>query len=91
VGEKAGEGVLLDGFDFAAEPGKRLAANLAKDFSVAPLAMQAAGAEAAFKDAIFSGEQAQRVFDDFCVEGETLGNFAQREWAVCARVAADEL
>ena len=90
VGEEAGERVLLDGFDFAAQTGERFAANLAEDFCVAPLAMKAAGTEAAFEDAAFSGELAQRVFDDCGVEGEALGNFAQREGAVGAGVAADE-
>jgi len=52
--------------------------------------MQAAGTEAAFEDAIFSGEEAQRVFDDCGVERETFRNFAQRERAVGAGIAADE-
>ena len=53
VGEEAGEGVLLDRFDFAAQLGERFAADLAEDFGVAPFAMETAGTEAAFEDAAF--------------------------------------
>jgi hypothetical protein len=50
MGEETGKRVLLDGLDFAAELGERLAANLAQDFRIAPLAMKSAGAEAAFEN-----------------------------------------
>ena len=42
VGEEAGQRVLFDGLDFAAKLGQGLAADLAEDFRVAPLAMRAA-------------------------------------------------
>ena len=90
MGEEAGEGVLLDGLDFAAQAGEGLAANLAKDFGVAPLAMEAAGPESAFEDAALGGELAESVFDGCGVEGKAVGRLAEGEWAVGAGVAADE-
>ena len=62
VREKARERVLLHRLDFAAEPGEGLAADLAKDFRIAPLAMKTAGTEAAFEDAAFCGEQSAEHF-----------------------------
>ena len=71
MGEEAGQRVLLDRLDFAAQPGQRLAANLAQDLGVAPLAMKAAGTEAAFEDAALGGKLAQRVFDGGGVEARS--------------------
>ena len=51
VREEAGQRVLLDWLDFAAQLGERLAANLAQDFRIAPFAMKPAGTESAFEDA----------------------------------------
>ena len=90
VGEEAGEGVLLDRFDFAAELGEGFAADLAEDFGVAPFALEAAGTEAAFEDAAFEARSMQRLFDVGGVERKAIGNFAQREGAVGAGIAADE-
>ena len=90
VGEEAGQRVLLDGLDFAAQLGKRLAANLAQDFRVAPLAMEAAGTEAAFEHAAFVGKLAQGILDHGGIERKTVGGLAQREWAVGAGVAANQ-
>ena len=90
VGKEAGQRVLLHRLDFAAQLGERLAANLAQDFRVAPLAMQAAGAESAFEHAAFVGKQAQGVFDDGGIERETVGGLAQREGAMGAGIAANQ-
>ena len=104
VSKEAGESVLLDGLDFFAETGEGFASNLAKDFGVAPFRatpqtktclrgprMHTAGAEAAFEDSAFNGEGFERGFDGGGIEAEALGGLAQGEWAVSARVAADEL
>ncbi len=89
VGEEAGEGLLLDRFDFFAKPGQGFAADDAEDLCVAPFAMEAAGAEAAFDDAVFSGELVEGLLDLSRVQRETAGYLFEREWAVGTGVAAD--
>ena len=61
--EEARQRVLLDRLDFAAQFGERFAANLAQDFSVAPLAMEAAGTEAALEHAAFVASDAKRILN----------------------------
>ncbi len=90
MGEEARQRVLLHRLDFAAQSGQRLAANLAQNLRVAPLAMQAAGPEAAFEHAAFVRKLAQRVFDGLGIERKAVGGFAQRERAMGARVAANQ-
>ena len=63
MGEEASQGVLLDGLNFAAQPGQGLAPDLAQDFRVAPLAMQSAGTESSFEDSALQRELAQHIFD----------------------------
>ena len=87
MGEEAGQGVLLDRLDFAAEFGERLAANLAEDFGVAPLAMKAAGTESALENAAFVGKLAERIFNHCGIERKAFGGLAQGEWAVGAGIS----
>jgi hypothetical protein len=90
VGEEAGEGVLLDGFDFTAKLGEGFATNLAENFGIAPFAVKAAGAKSTFEHAAFVGQQAQGVFNDSGIEGEAVRRFVQRERAMGAGKAADK-
>ena len=90
VGKEAGQRVLLDRLDFAAQLGQGFAANLAQDLGVAPLAMQAARAKTAFEDTTLHQELAQCVFDYGGIEGKAIGDFAQRERPVGACVAANQ-
>jgi hypothetical protein len=90
VGEEARERLLLDGLDLAAEFGERFAANLAQDFCIAPLAMEAARTEAAFKHAAFVRELAKYRFYGVSIESETIGGVARSKGAVGASVAANE-
>ena len=91
MSEQACQGVLLDGFDFAAEFGERFAADLAEKFGVAPLAVKAAGAEASFEHASFDGELTQGVLNDCRIESEPVGNFLLRERAVGSAESPNEL
>ena len=61
VREEARQRVLLHWFHFAAQLGQRLAADLAQNFRVAPLAMKTAGTEAAFEHPPFGGKQVQSL------------------------------
>ena len=90
VGEEAGEGLLFDRFDFFAEPGEGFAADDAEDFGVTPLAMEPAGTEAAFDDAVFRGQLVEGLFGLRGVEREATRDFFEGEGAVGAGVAADE-
>ena len=87
---EAREGALLDGFDFAAEAGEALAANLLEDFGVAPFLMLAARAEFAFEEFSFAVKRAKNGVDLRGLQCVARGEFLRGEWAVGARVAADE-
>ncbi len=69
---------LLDGLDFLAELGEGFAADGAQDFGVAPLAMDAAGAEAAFDDAAEPDEALEDGFDASRAGGRSAA--ATRRW-----------
>src|ERR1039457_206532 len=90
MSEEAGQRVLLDGLDFTTQFGEGLAANLAKNFGVAPLAMQAAGTESSLEDAAFVGKQAQGILNHRGVEGKTIRSLALGEWAVGAGVTTNQ-
>ena len=90
VGEEAGERLLLDRLDLFAQFGEGFAADEAQDLGVAPFTMEAAGAEAAFDDAVFDDELVQGLFGLGGVEGEAGGDFREGEGAVGAGIAADE-
>src|SRR6516225_1641859 len=90
VREEASERVLLDRFHLAPEPGKRFAADLAKDFCVTPLSMQTSGPEAAFKHTAFLRKLSQSQFYSFGIQAESFRRFARGEWSVSAGVAANE-
>ncbi len=91
VGEEAGQRVLLHRLDFAAQAGQRLAADLAQNLGVAPLAMQAAGTEASFEHAAFADELAERRCRSLArSSAKRFGDFAKGERAVGAGIAADK-
>jgi hypothetical protein len=91
VGEEARQRVLLHRLDLAAQLGQRLAANLAQNLRVAPLAMKAAGTEAAFKHAAFVASWRKRVLRRSGIQRKAVRGLAQREGAVGARVAAHQV
>ena len=90
VGEEAGQGLLLDRLDFFAQPGKRFAADDAQNFGIDPLAMQAAGTEASFDDAVFGGEMIECLLGLRRVQGKAESYFVEGKRSVGAGVAADE-
>ena len=91
MGEEAGQRVLLHGLHFAAQLGERFAADETQHLCVAPLAVKAAGQEAAFEDTALGDELAERVFNDSGIEAEALCGLAQGEGTMRAGVSADEL
>ena len=90
VREEARQRVLLHRLHFAAQPGQRLAADLAQNLRVAPFAMQAAGTESAFEHAAFMRKLPQRILHRFGIQRKALRRLAQRERPMRARVAAHQ-
>ncbi len=90
VREEARQRVLLHRLDFAAQLGQRFAPDLPQNLRVAPLAVKAARAEAAFKHAALLRKLPQRIFHRLCVERKPVRSLAQRERPVRARVAAHQ-
>src|SRR5882757_8954930 len=82
--------LLLDGLHFAAETGERFAADLAQHFDIAPLAVDAAGAESSFHDAAIQQQHIQYAFDLLGIQGKAQGNFAQGEGPVGSSEAAKQ-
>src|SRR5579863_8085239 len=88
--EESCQRVLLHGFDFAAESGERFATNLAQDFRVAPLAMQASRTETAFENTALHRELMQGILNNDWIERKAFSRFAQCEGPVRASIAAHE-
>src|SRR5579862_1120901 len=90
VRKKSGKCVLLNRLDFAAETGKRLAADLAENLGVAPFAMESARTETALENAAFPREPMQLFFDQRGIEREAISGFKQGKRAMRPRIAADQ-
>src|ERR1700727_1898677 len=74
--------LLLDRFHFSAQTGQRFAADLAQHFDIAPLTVDAAGAEPSFHDAAVQQQLVQYAFDLLRIQWKVKDNFAQREGSV---------
>ena len=88
--EEARERMLLDRLDLPAQFSQGFAANLAQDFSIAPLAMEATGTESALEHAAFVCEHAKRIFNVCGVERKAVSHLTLRKWAMGAGEAAHE-
>ena len=88
--EEARQRVLLHRLHFAAQAGQRLAPDLAQDFGVAPLAMEAARPESPFQHAPFDRQLPQHVLHRLRIERKPRRGIPHRERAMRPRISAHE-
>src|SRR5664279_3842903 len=88
--EEARERMLLDRLNLPAQFSQGFTANLAQNFSIAPLAMEATGSESALEHAAFVCEHAKRTLNVCGVERKAVSHLTLRKWAMGAGEAAHE-
>jgi hypothetical protein len=76
VRKEARQRVLLHWLNFAAQLGERLAANLAENLRVAPLAMETARTESALEHTALAGELPQRVLHSYSIQRKSVRGLA---------------